>query len=602
MRQVAIIQSRLGSSRLPGKSLMDLGGRPVLAWVVAAARAVPGLDAVAVATSDRADDDPIAAWCAEAGVACHRGPENDVLARYALAARAERADVVMRLTGDCPLLDPAVCDQVLALRTRSGADYASNVDPHTWPHGLDCEAFTAEALFAAEREARLPTEREHVTPFLRAHRDRFHAANLPCPIPGLRDERWTLDHAEDLALLQALVARLPLGRPASYPEVLRVLDAEPGLRGLNAAIGHDEGWVISLLKEPPRLLPAAPPGLRLSHAHRGRCWDGDGVDYVDLTGRPHPLLYGQRDPEIDDALRRQLGAGTGFAAPTFAEERLVDRLRGRFAGAEQAILAADGDAAAAAAIDLARAATGHRHLLVLDDAALPAGETAAERIGPAELARHLADPAGPVAAVILDPADWEAGPPPDLATTVHAAGALLLYDGRIAALRLAALDRPHADGPKPDLLWLGESLAHGLPWGAVLGRADLLIRPSLPVARPAGGALAVAAAHAVLDKADRTPPATAIARAGQALAEGIARSLAAHGLGGLISLRGPAGWTRIGAPPALASRLSAELRRARLLCDDVLAVTAAHDAADIALALAAWDRAATMLSETEPAR
>src|SRR3974390_72035 len=108
MRTVAIIQARMGSSRLPGKVLADLAGRPAIAWVTRAARAVLGIDDVWIATSTAATDDVIAAWCQANGVAVHRGPENDVLGRYAGAAKASGADVVVRITGDCPLLDPAV--------------------------------------------------------------------------------------------------------------------------------------------------------------------------------------------------------------------------------------------------------------------------------------------------------------------------------------------------------------------------------------------------------------------------------------------------------------------------------------------------------------
>ena len=149
MKAIAIIQARMGSTRLPGKVLADLGGRPALAWTVRAAAAVPGIERAVVATLESADDDAIAEWCQGEGVPCHRGPEDDVLARYHIAARAEGAEVIMRLTADCHLLDPSVCGEVLMLLEREGADYVSNVDPRSWPDGLDCEVFTAAALNAA---------------------------------------------------------------------------------------------------------------------------------------------------------------------------------------------------------------------------------------------------------------------------------------------------------------------------------------------------------------------------------------------------------------------------------------------------------------------
>ncbi len=163
---------------------MELAGRPVIAWVVRAARAAAGVDEVWVATSTAATDDPIAGWCAKNDVPVHRGSEHDVLDRYAGAAMASAADVVVRLTADCPLLDPVVIAQTIRLRAMTGADYASNVDPPTWPDGLDCEVMTAEALAVAAKEATRPSDREHVTPFIRNNRARFSAESLDCAVAG----------------------------------------------------------------------------------------------------------------------------------------------------------------------------------------------------------------------------------------------------------------------------------------------------------------------------------------------------------------------------------------------------------------------------------
>src|ERR1700681_3678960 len=173
MKTVAIIQARMGSTRLPGKVLADLAGKPVLAWVVRAARAALGVDDVWVATSTSAADDAVADWCRSNGVAVHRGSDTDGPQRYRGATTASGAEVVIRITADCPLLDPAVIAQTIRLRSMTGVDYASNVDPPTWPDGLDCEVVTAGALLVAAKEATRPSDREHVTPFVRNNRDRF---------------------------------------------------------------------------------------------------------------------------------------------------------------------------------------------------------------------------------------------------------------------------------------------------------------------------------------------------------------------------------------------------------------------------------------------
>lgn len=236
MKTVAIIQARMGSTRLPGKVLEKLNGLEALAWTVRAARAAVGIDEVWIATSDNAGDDTVALWAEHNGVPVHRGSEHDVLERYAGAARASGAEVIVRLTADCPLLDPVVIAQVVGLRATTGVDYASNIDPPTWPDGLDCEVVTTPVLFTASREAEGSFDREHVTPFIRNNRSRFSTRNLAAPLPGLAEERWTLDTKADLEFLVSVAKQLPRGRPPTYLEVLAVLDREPWLREINRGL------------------------------------------------------------------------------------------------------------------------------------------------------------------------------------------------------------------------------------------------------------------------------------------------------------------------------------------------------------------------------
>ena len=165
---VAIIQARLGSTRLPGKTLADIGGRPMLAHVVERVRATPGIDEVVIATTTRPADDPLVDWASRAGLACARGSEEDVLDRFRTALARHPADAIVRVTPDCPLLDPDVAGRVVATwRDAGGAlDYVSNVHPPTFPDGLDTEVISRRALLAAWTEATDPADREHVTPFV----------------------------------------------------------------------------------------------------------------------------------------------------------------------------------------------------------------------------------------------------------------------------------------------------------------------------------------------------------------------------------------------------------------------------------------------------
>jgi spore coat polysaccharide biosynthesis protein SpsF (cytidylyltransferase family) len=237
MRTVALIQARMGSTRLPGKVLAPLAGTPLLALVIERTAAAPGLDAIAVATSDLARDDVVAAVAEEAGVDVVRGSEQDVLDRFHGGAERLGADVLVRITADCPLVDGELIGRVIDLRARNRLDYAAIPTGglpgiRCFPDGLDCEVFTAAALAIAWREATDPYDREHVSPLIK--RDaRFARAYLEADT-DLAAERWTVDHPEDLEFVRAVVERL--GRACGYREILALLEREPELRALNAGL------------------------------------------------------------------------------------------------------------------------------------------------------------------------------------------------------------------------------------------------------------------------------------------------------------------------------------------------------------------------------
>lgn len=230
-RVVAIVQARMTSSRLPGKILQPIGGRPMLYWVIHRLRAATTLDDIRVATTDLSTDDATAALCAELGVPVFRGDENDVLDRYTQAARVARADAVVRITSDCPLIDPALVDQVVERFLADAPDYVSNSLVPGYPRGLDVEAFSRDALEKSWSEARQPFEREHVTPFLYRNPDRFKILSVTAASDH-SGHRWTVDTQEDLDLVREIHARLP---PDSFrwEDVLEILEREPALADIN---------------------------------------------------------------------------------------------------------------------------------------------------------------------------------------------------------------------------------------------------------------------------------------------------------------------------------------------------------------------------------
>lgn len=237
MPVVALIQARMGSSRLPGKVLEPIRSRPMVARVVERARRIPGVHRVALAIPDNPADDELAAVAAElGGVGLHRGPEDDVLGRFVAAARAEEADVVVRITADCPLLCPEVSGRVVERLAASGADYASNILQRTYPRGLDTEAFTMGALETAHGEASSAAEREHVTPFLWRRPERFRLAGVESgeDRSGLR---WTVDTAADLDLVRRIYDALAPTHPDfGYRELLAAWDEHPEWHRINRGV------------------------------------------------------------------------------------------------------------------------------------------------------------------------------------------------------------------------------------------------------------------------------------------------------------------------------------------------------------------------------
>ncbi|MET0190093.1 MAG: glycosyltransferase family protein [Pseudonocardia sediminis] len=233
VRVNAVVQARTGSTRLPGKVLRPLGGRPVLDWVVGAAQKAPGVDEVVVATSTDPGDDPVAERAAHLGAAVVRGPEDDVLARFTLAAREHPCDAVVRLTADCPLLDPELVGLVAAAwRQAPDHDYVATTLVRTLPRGLDVELARVDALRDLDATA-TGYDRVHVTSGLYGEPDRFRCLGLVVS-PAANDLRITLDTPEDADLLDGLVEALD-GR-TGWRDVVAVLRSRPDLVARNADV------------------------------------------------------------------------------------------------------------------------------------------------------------------------------------------------------------------------------------------------------------------------------------------------------------------------------------------------------------------------------
>ncbi len=222
----------MSSSRFPGKVLADLDGVPMVVFMARRVAQCAALDRVILATSDEVSDDPLAETATRHGLNVFRGPLEDVLGRFVMVQEAQQADVILRMTGDCPLADPNVIGDLVALRQEEGVPYASNVEPRSYPHGFDCEIFTAEALAQAQAQAHDAYDREHVTPWMRSDVAGLHRANL-LRRPDASAMRLTVDHPADLEVIRAVVAGV--GPEAGLDEIITWLEDHPEVSALNAA-------------------------------------------------------------------------------------------------------------------------------------------------------------------------------------------------------------------------------------------------------------------------------------------------------------------------------------------------------------------------------
>lgn len=238
-RVVIILQARMGATRLPEKPLIKVMGRPLLSYQLERLRRVKLADEVVVATTTDPKDNPIADFCRENHTACFRGSEEDVLDRYYQAAKHFHADYVVRVTGDCPLIDPKIVDQVIQcyLDHLPKYDYISNSQKdRTDPRGLDTEIFSFDMLERAVREAKLPSEREHVTVYFYTHPELFSLYHVR-QSQDISHHRWTVDTAEDLDLItKILTALYPVKPDFDTQDILKILDKHPDWVKINAHI------------------------------------------------------------------------------------------------------------------------------------------------------------------------------------------------------------------------------------------------------------------------------------------------------------------------------------------------------------------------------
>lgn len=375
MKTIAIIQARMGSTRLPNKVMRPIGNVPMIGVLLERLSGSRYIDEIVVATSVNAINDPLEQYVSSLGYKVHRGSEDDVLDRYYQVARQLDAQVILRITGDCPLIDPRLVDEVIEEFRRSGADYASNIDPPTFPDGLDTEIFARAVLDSAWHQATSRHDREHVTPYLREP-GRYARANLRQPGDDSA-ERWTVDEPSDFEVIERVFAHFAPRRDFGWREVMALRKAQPEIFAANQHLVRNEGATMGkgpklwkharsvipggnmlLSKRAEMFLPDRWPAY-FSKARGCRVWDLDGRELIDMSLMgigTNTLGYG--DPDVDAAVRATIDAGNMSTLNCPEEVYLAEKLIELHPWAEMARFARSGGEANAVAIRIARAASG----------------------------------------------------------------------------------------------------------------------------------------------------------------------------------------------------------------------------------------------------
>jgi len=380
MKTVAIVQARMGSTRLPGKVMKEVDGIPLISLLLGRLADAKRVDEIIVATTESPQDRPLQDLVGRLGFRAIAGSERDVLGRYAEAAEAADADVIVRITGDCPLIDPELVDDVLDAFVGAGLDYASNSYPPTFPDGLDVEVFSRVALIEAAQRADAAYDREHVTPYIRRN---ARTSTVVTADADYSDLRWTVDDPEDLVVVRGVVEHFSPRRDFGWREVLALHSARPELFEYNTASvrnsGADMGTGQKLWKRAKTVIPGGSmllskraemfaPDQWPAYFDRAKgisVWDLDGIEYLDLSLMgvgTNTLGYG--DPEVDAAVVEAIGKGTMSTLNAPEEVRLAERLVELHPWADMARFTRSGGEANAVAIRIARAATGKDNVAI----------------------------------------------------------------------------------------------------------------------------------------------------------------------------------------------------------------------------------------------
>ena len=375
MKTLAIVQARMGSTRFPNKVMRPINGVPMIELLLCRLAEAKRIDLIILATSDDPRNQTLADHVRGLGYEVYQGSENDVLDRYCQAAKQHRPDTIVRITGDCPLIDPELVDEIIDAYEAQGVEYLSNTLPPTYPDGLDIEVFSFRAMQQAAQQATKPAEREHVTPFIRES-GLFKTGNFAHE-QDYSLERWTVDEPADFEVVRNVFKHFRPRTDFGWQEVMALRQTQPALFQANQHLIRNEGATLGtgqklwkrakhiipggsmlLSKRAEMFLPDQWPAY-FSKAKGCKVWDLDGREYIDMSIMgigTNTLGYGH--PEVDEAVRKTIAAGNMSTLNCPEEVYLAERLVELHPWADMVRFARSGGEANAVAIRIARAASG----------------------------------------------------------------------------------------------------------------------------------------------------------------------------------------------------------------------------------------------------
>jgi glutamate-1-semialdehyde-2,1-aminomutase len=593
MKLTAIVQARMGSTRLPGKTLLPIQGHPMLWHVITRVRRSAHIGQIVLATTHKAEDDLLAEFANTYDLGLYRGEENDVLDRFYQAAVAHRIDHIVRVTPDCPLHDPQVIDAVISEYLRGDCDYASNTLTYTYPEGLDVEVFSFSVLERAWKEAKKSSEREHVTPYMRNHPEAFRIRDVRGPYQ-CGTFHWSVDEPADMDFVRAVYRHLY--RESGFfglEEVLALLKDHPDLASFNASVEINAGYRKSLsedasaaaspsfkrslecLERAERVIPGGTQTFSKGWTQYSRgvtpafveeadgCMltDVDGNRYIDYTMALCPVILGYNHPIVNEAIANQLKKGIAFSLPHRLEVDLAEELVRHIPCAEMVRFGKNGSDATSAAVRVARAYTGRDQVACCGyhgwqdwyigtttrSAGVPKPVRELTHSVPYNDLRALEGflelHQGKVAAVIMEPVGVVPPVPGYLEGVrdlTHRHGALLIFDEIITGFRIHLGGAQAYFGVVPDLAAFGKSMGNGMPIAAIVGRREVMdVFNEVFFSTTFGGeALSLAASLATIRYLEERNVVAALWQRGAELKEGVEHLIQELGLQDMLEIQG----------------------------------------------------------------